>query len=263
MTSLYKVVGLELTEENASIAVIASEQGFPQKVVGPKVYQREGTLGIKIGEELYPFQTETTEDGEVKLTLNGKATTLIPEGKNPVLKIAVGSGNFVKLPIYMNFSEESQTYYEFSDLESALGSPEAIAIIVGTPREKGSGVGRAFSDLKLLPIGTYRVIYAKNVQAKYGPSLDMLVSYESDLEIEVYNKNPETEKWELGLGTVAAGTPIKISGNTALRASLMGTELLESNNVLLEIVGHRTNKEGKIIVDASFDYSVSNLKFDF
>jgi hypothetical protein len=33
MTAFYKLVNLELTDETASIGVIASEQGFPQRVV--------------------------------------------------------------------------------------------------------------------------------------------------------------------------------------------------------------------------------------
>jgi hypothetical protein len=262
MTSFYKLVGLELTDETASIGVISSEQGFPQRVVGPKVYQKDGVLGVKIGSELYSFSTEITEDGEAKLSLNGKAVTLLAEGKNPIFKLAVGNGNFIKLPVYVNFNEETQSYSEFKDLEAALTDPSAIAKVVGEPRVKGESTGGVtFSDLKSIPVGRYQIVSAKNSTGKYGPTLDILLRTSTEVSIPVYTKGDSG--WGLTESLVPAGSVVKVGGNTALKTSLMGTELTEADNVYLDVTGARLNKEGKTIVLCDLDYSDSPLKFEF
>jgi hypothetical protein len=262
MTAFYKLVGLELTDETASIGVISSEQGFPQRVVGPKVYQKDGVLGVKIGSELYSFKTEITEDGEARLTLNGKAATLLAEGKNPIFKLAVGSGNFIKLPVYINYNEDTQSYYEFKDLEVALTDSSAIAKIVGEPRVKGESTGGVtFSDLKSMPTGRYQIVSAKNASGKYGPTLDILLKTSEEITIPTYTKGENG--WGLAESVVPAGSVVKVGGNTALKTSLMGTELKEADNVYLDVTGSRLNKEGKTIVLCDLDYSDSSLKFEF
>ena len=45
-TALYKLLGLELTNENSPLSVLASPEGFPQRLIGPKVFQVDGILGV-------------------------------------------------------------------------------------------------------------------------------------------------------------------------------------------------------------------------
>ena len=45
--ALYKLLGLELTNENSPLSVLASPEGFPQRLIGPKVFQVDGVLGVK------------------------------------------------------------------------------------------------------------------------------------------------------------------------------------------------------------------------
>jgi hypothetical protein len=263
---LYQLVGLELTDETACISVLASEEGFPQRLIGPKVFQVEGILNLKIGSELYPFTKTQTED-EVKYTLNGKALALQAEGKQPVFKLTLGSGYAIKLPIYINknelAAEGENPYYTFADLEETLAIYENEALIktqVGSPSTGGKTL---FSALKYLPELSYNVLSAKNESGKYGAVLAMQVSPTESCIITVQDRNPQTEKWELAETSVEPGTVIKIQGNTALKNSLMGSELTVDDNVILKVTSKSENKEGNTVVSAFFDYSNSRLKFEF
>ena len=264
--ALYKLLNLELTDETASISVLASPEGFPQRLIGPKVFQVDGVLALKVDKTIYPFEKRVTED-ETVYTLNGKKVLLQAEGKNPVFKLALANGVAIKFPVYCNYSEELNDgaggYYSFTDLEEALelaDSAEAITKIVGSPSSGGS---TTFTALRHLPVGNYSVISAKNTVGKYGPSLEVLLNSDSELELCAQQKNPSTEKWEDAIVKVPAGSVLKVQGNTGLKNSLMGSELTEADKVTLEVIGQSKNKEGKIVVDAFFNYENSPLKFEF
>ncbi len=264
--TLYKLVGVELTDETASISVLASDEGFPQRLIGPKVFQVNGSLGLKIDSEFYAFTQTVTED-EIKYSLAGKALTLQSEGKQPVFKLTLGSGLAIKLPIYINKNESANEgenpYYTFADLEETLSiadNAELIKAQVGSPN---SGGKTTFTALKSIPEGEYKVLSAKNESGKYGAVLAMQISPLVTSEISAQEKNPSTEKWELNQVQVEPGTVLKIQGNTALKNSLMGAELSEEDNVKLVVVSKSKNKDGNVVVSAFFDYSDSRLKFEF
>lgn len=266
ITALYKLLKLELTNDTAPISVLASPEGFPQRLIGPKVFQIDGVLALKVDKNIFPFEKQVTED-ETIYTLNGKKILLQADGKNPVFKLALANGLAIKFPVYCNYSEELNDgaggYYSFTDLEKALDIAEnadVISKIVGSPSSGGS---TTFTALRHLPSGSYSVISAKNAVGKYGPSLELLLTADSDLEICTQQKNPATEKWEDATTLVAAGTTLKVQGNTNLKNSLMGSELTESDKVALEVIGQSKNKEGKIVVDVFFNYENSPLKFNF
>lgn len=264
--ALYRLVKLELTDETTSISVLASAEGFPQRLIGPKVFQVGGKLGVKIDKEFYAFDKNIVED-EIKYSLNGKSVTLQAEGKNPLFKVTLGSGLAIKLPVYMNINETAaegeSAYYGFKDLEESLSifdNEEYIVKQVGAPSAGGSTV---FTALKHLPIGSYTVISAKNAAGKFGPVLNLIIKPQEEIEVVSQIKNPATEKWENQTQKVSPDICLKIQGNTALKNSLMGAELSESDKVLLIVSGQSENKEGKTIVQAAFDYSESPLKFEF
>ena len=264
--ALYKVIGVELTDETASLSVYASPEGFPQRLVGPKVFQMEGKLGVKVKDTFYFFDKEVKED-EVVYTLKGKKLTLQADGKNPLFKLILGQGIALKLPIYMNANEKAAegepAYFGFADLESALASyynEEQIALQVGSPSSGGS---ISFTALKFLPIGTYNVESAKNATGKFGATLNIVLSTLVEIGITVQEKDPVTEKWGLVQVTLPAESKLKIQGNTALKNSLMGAELTAKDKVQMVITGQENDKEGKIIVKAFFDFDNSPLKFEF
>lgn len=265
-TSLYNLLGIELTDETASLSVLASEEGFPQRLIGPKVFQVDGVLNLKVGSELYPFTQEVTED-EVKYNLNGKSLTLQSEGKQPIFKLTLGGGYSVKLPIYINKKEVvvegEDAYYGFKDLEEILAIVEnkvLIAEVIGGP---SSGSKILFSALKGLEPGQYKVLSAKNESGKYGAVLAMQITPIETTVMTVQEKNPATEKWENVEVTVEPGTVAKIQGNTSLKNALMGAELTTEDDVILTVVSKAPNKDGNIVVTAFFDYSDSRLKFEF
>jgi hypothetical protein len=259
MENFYKLLNLELTDSTASIAVVSSEQGFPQAVSGPKVYQVDGVLSVKVGPGLYPFTTEVIEDEQV-LKLFGKKATLLSDGEKPVIRVTLNANQAIKLPVFVKYNEDSQSYYNFSDVESALGNETAISNVVGEVKSNTEG-GLIFSDLKRLPVERYLVHSAKMAVGKYGDVLAMVLSSKEDLTFETYTSNDNV--WTLTETLVPAGSKIKVNGNTALKRSLMGTTLVLEDNVYLDITGSRLTKEDKLIVEASFDYEDSRLKFEF
>jgi hypothetical protein len=91
----------------------------------------------------------------------------------------------------------------------------------------------------------------------------VLLTSDSELEICTQQKNPATEKWEDVTVTVPASSVLKVQGNTNLKKSLMGSELTEADKVTLEVIGQAKNKDGKVVVDAFFNYENSPLKFEF
>jgi hypothetical protein len=266
MTALYKLLKLDLTDETACLSILASPEGYPQRLIGPKVFQVDGVLGLKVDKVFYPFEQQVTED-EVVYTLASKKVAIQADGKNPVFKLVLAAGVAIKFPVYCNYADELNEgqggYYSFAELEEALAvtdNKEAIAKIVGSPSAGGKTM---FTALRYLPAQKYKVISAKNGAGKYGPTLEIIISADTDLEISTQQKNPETEKWDQVLTQVPAETVLKIQGNTSLKNSLMGAELTEADTVYLEVVSQSKNKEGKIVVDAFFDYEQSPLKFTF
>lgn len=264
--ALYKLLKLELTDETASLSVLASPEGFPQRLIGPKVFQVDGVLGLKVDKAFFPFDRKATED-ETVYTINGKKVLLQADGKNPIFKLALANGLAIKFPVYCNYSEELNDgtggYYSFTDLEEALelaDNAEAICKIVGSPSSGGS---TTFTALRHLPVGNYNVISAKNAVGKYGPSLEVLLNSDEELELCTQQKNPSTEKWEDTIVKVPTGSVLKVQGNTSLKNSLMGSELTEADKVILEVIGQSKNKEGKVVVDVFFNYENSSLKFEF
>lgn len=267
-TALYKLIDQELNNETASLSVLASAEGYPQRLIGPKVFQVDGELGVKIGSTFHKFTKEVSDD-EIKYTLNGKVATLQSEDKTPLFKLAVGGGMSIKLPIYCNYGEDLNDgaggYYDFKALEEAfsvLDNAELVKKMIGAPSSGGGNT--VFTSLRNLPAGVYNVSSTKNGAGKYGPTLEILVTSDQTLEILTQQKNPATEKWEEIASVVEPNTVIKIQGNTSLRNSLMGSELTKADNVTLHIVSQEKNKEGKIVVSAFFDYENSpTLKFEF
>lgn len=264
--ALYKLLGLELNDETASLSVLSSPEGFPQRLIGPKVFQVGGVLGLKVNKAFYLFEQKAAED-EIEYSLNGKKLSLQSENKSPVFKLALGSGLAIKFPIYCNYSEELNDgaggYYTFAELEEALAvvdNSEAIKKIVGSP---SAGSKTSFTALKHLPLGSYKVLSTKNSVGKYGPTLEIIISPEQAIELKTQQKNPATEKWELISSEVEAGTNLKIQGNTALKNSLMGTELVEEDNVYLDVTGQSMGEDSKILVSCFFNYENSRLKFEF
>lgn len=264
--ALYNLVGISLNDETSSLTVLSSAEGYPQRLIGPKVFQVNGQLGVKIDKDFYAFDKAAVED-EIKYSLNGKSVTLQAEGKNPLFKVVLGNGLAIKLPVYMNLNEQAaegdSAYYGFKDLEEALSildNEEVIKVQVGSP---SSGGGTTFTALKYLPIGTYEVLSAKNSAGKFGASLNIVLKTLESCSLSAQVKNPSTEKWEVLETEVVAGSALKIQGNTALKNSLMGSELTEEDKVLLVVTGQTKNNEGKIVVQAAFDYSASRLKFEF
>jgi hypothetical protein len=265
-TALYKLLKLELNDETSSLSVLASAEGFPQRLIGPKVFQVEGTLGLKVGASFFPFSKEATED-EIKYTLNGKTVALQADGKNPLFRLTLGGGLSIKLPVYCNINAELPAdtvgYYGFAELEEALlriDNAEVITKIVGSPNAGGNTV---FTALRNLPPQVYNVVSAKNSTGKYGATLDILLTADNELEVTAQQKNPATEKWEDVVVKVAPGTQLKVQGNTGLKNSLMGAELTTEDTVRLAVVSQEKNKEGKIVVNAFFDYENSRLKFEY
>jgi hypothetical protein len=259
--SLYNLVGLELEDENSCLSILASEEGFPQRLIGPKVFQVNGVLNLKIANGLYPISQVQSED-EIKYQLNGKNLVLQAEGKQPVFKLVLKSGVSIKFPVYINKNEQGD-YYGVDALDSALNqsdNAELLSQIIGSP---SSGTRMALSALKHLPVGTYSVISAKNEIGKYGPALNLVVSSDTELTIAVQERNSTTERWETVESLVPANSPIKVQGNTALKNSLMGSDLTQEDSVKLCVIDQTENKEGKTIVNACFDYSESRLKFEF
>jgi hypothetical protein len=267
-TALYKLLKLDLTDETASLSVLASPEGFPQRLIGPKVFQTDGVLGLKVGPTFFPFTQEVTED-EIKYTLNGKNIALQADGKNPLFRLTLGGGLSIKLPVYCNINTELPAdtvgYYGFAELEEALlvvDNVATISKIVGSPNA-GGGSKTVFTALRNLPTQNYSVVSAKNSTGKYGATLDILLVADNELELIAQQKNPATEKWENVLVKVEPGTQIKVQGNTGLKNSLLGAELVADDKVALAVVGQEKNKEGKIVVNAFFDYENSRLKFEF
>jgi len=265
-TALYKLLKLELNDETSSLSVLASAEGFPQRLIGPKVFQVEGILGLKVGANFFPFSKEAIED-EIKYTLNGKTVTLQADGKNPLFRLTLGGGLSIKLPVYCNINAELPAdtvgYYGFAELEEALlriDNAEVITKIVGSPNAGGNTV---FTALRNLPPQVYNVVSAKNSTGKYGATLDILLTADNELEVTAQQKNPATEKWEDVVVKVAPGTQLKVQGNTGLKNSLMGAELTTEDTVRLAVVSQEKNKEGKIVVNAFFDYENSRLKFEY
>ena len=81
--------------------------------------------------------------------------------------------------------------------------------------------------------------------------------------IATQQKDPVSEKWLSADTEVLAGSQLKVQGNTSLRSSLMGTELVAADKVTLELVSKSLNKDGNTVVICAFDYSNSPLKFEF
>jgi hypothetical protein len=265
-TALYVLLGLELNDETASLSILASPEGFPQRLIGPKVFQIEGKLGLKVDKAFFEFEQKAGED-EIEYSLKGKKLSLQAEGKNPVFKLALGSGLAIKFPIYCNYAEDLNDgtggYYTFTELEEALAivdNTEVIKKIVGSPSAGGKTL---FTALKYLPVGSYKVLTAKNSVGKYGATLEIIVCPEQKIEVNIQQKNPATEKWEIVLTEVEIGANLKVQGNTALKNSLMGAELVEDDNVYLDVTGQTKGEDGKIQVASFFNYEQSKLKFEF
>lgn len=274
MQSLYDILKIVLTDESNSLTVIASEAGYAQRLVGPRVYKDGDSLNpeeepgskardsknlyIKVGQEKVYIDQDMTEDGLPVYKVNGKTCSIVPIGDNPALQVPLGSGRLAQIPFF-TLRKEDDSNATFDDFvqRTAYGDYS----LIGTASAGGSKDPMYFSALKYLPVGRYLVAKtAVKEGGTYGPKVKITLLMEAEAKISTSQKVEDL--WMQVETDVPVGAKVVVDANTGLTKALMGTMLEPENKVYLDVVS-KEERDGKMFVDAAFDFSESPLRFSY
>lgn len=267
-TVLYELLGATLSEENSPLVVVSAETGYPQRLIGPRVFRipadvsstAKETLAIVIGRENFPIDLKVDDDGLITFKVGKKNATLEAIGKSPFLKLPLGNKNFLMIPFFVASSEDDQAQRTYEEFQTALVAEDLS--VVGVQKVGGANY---FSALKNLLPGRYKVKYST---FKDGGSYGMKAVFKLEVPDFLINepvlcsvKSPEG-LWSQEPVIMQEGYSLSVDSNKKLYGALMGDCIQPSDNVVLEIISSEVI-DGKTFVKAELDWNQSaSLDFD-
>lgn len=227
---------------------VLSEGGYIKSLLSPKIYKLGGSLVLKYGKE-DPITVEATvsDNDEPYFTINGNKAALLNMDGKPGFSLSLKGGYKVILLCHTPVGVDKSTILRQLDAIEA-GDYTGVS-------EYSEGGSTSFSALKNLPVGRYKVVSTTtDPNGKYGVRVRMTVINPETREIICSVKVGDS--WGQEPIEVLSNTAIVVDANTHITRTLMGSDLVEDDEVVLEVVSKRIDKEtGKVYVNASLDYS--------